>query len=520
MNKAILILFATVTLEIFGQSPAPARQPAASGVAKPKLVVVIVADQFRYDYLLRFRKEYKEGLNQLLTKGAVFLNARYDHFPTFTSVGHAALLTGAFPSVNGIIGNQWYDRESGKVVSSAADESVRQVGGDGGRGASPRNLLVSTVGDELKMSGPGLNRVIGISLKDYSGILATGHMADAVYWFDARSGNFVSSSYYLQDIPQWVKDFNSSKPADKYKGMDWQGTRLSDEAGPKLYGMLQFMPFGNDLVEQMAESAIKAEQLGRDGEPDLLVLSFSSNDYVGHTHGPDSGQVREVSVATDQMLGKLFRFIDTQIGLSNVAVVFTADHGVAPMPEVNAKRKMPGGRVSFAVIRSVVQKRLEEKYGPGNWISSTPEDTIYLNWNLIRTSKLSLEEVIDEAAQAALDVPQVFRIYTRTQLTGGLGIRDQIGRRVMNGFSFRRGADLYVLLDPYFFYGAGGSTTHGTAFGYDNHVPLIFMGPGIKAGQIYESAVMNDVAPTLSAILGIETPSGSEGRILSEILAK
>ena len=515
MRKLALLLIIIVSLEVFAQS-AGVQKSAAPGIDQPNLVVVIVVDQFRYDYLLRFGSDYKEGLSQLLTRGAVFANANYEHFPTYTSVGHAGLLTGAYPSVHGIIGNTWYDRETAKAIPSAFDDSVQQVGGNGGQSASPRNLLVSTLGDELKISGQGRNRVIGISLKDYSVILATGRMANAVYWFDANTGVFVSSSYYMPDLPDWVKQFNAKKPADRYKGMEWEGTRLPAEADPKLYGMLEFTPYGNELVEAMAEAAIQAEQLGRDPETDLLMLSFSSNDYVGHTYGPDSKQVRDISLDTDRLLGKLFRYIDAQVGLTNAMVVFTADHGVAPLPEINAERKLPGGRIRFDLVLNAVQKSLQEKYGEGNWISGAPEESIYLNWELIKSKKLALEEVTATAAQAAETVPHVFRVYTRPQLMSGGAMTDSAGRRLMHSFSARRGPDLSVLLEPYFFFGSG-RTTHGSVWDYDTHVPLIFMGAGIKAGHYYGTVAINDVAPTLSALLGIATPSGSAGRILKEM---
>jgi predicted AlkP superfamily pyrophosphatase or phosphodiesterase len=517
MKKLIWIVFILVTLEVIAEVPTKVQQAADNQSVRPKLVVVIVADQFRYDYLLRFASEYREGMKQLVTRGAVFTNAHYEHFPTLTAVGHAALLSGAFPSVTGIIGNSWYDRYKSRIVQAASDSAVQLVGAAGGPGSSPRNLLVSTVGDELKIAGQGRNRVLGLSLKDYSGILASGHMADAVYWLDGRSGNFVSSTYYIKELPAWVQAFNAGRPADQYKGREWQGTKLSSETGPKLYGMLQFTPFGNELLEKMAEAAIKAEQLGRDADTDLLVLSFSSNDYIGHSHGPDSVQVRDVCLATDLLLGKLFKFIDAQVGMSNVAVVFAADHGVAPMPEVNAERKMPGGRVAAATVLTAVKNALVEKYGDGNWIAAAPEEAIYLDWNLIRAKKLTEQEVAAEAAKAIQALPHVFRVYTREQITKGVPAGDRVGRRIVNSYSFGRGPDLCVLLDPYYFFGAGRSTTHGTPFGYDSHVPVIFMGPGIKAGRFDGTIAVNDIAPTLATMLGIETPSGSEGRVLSEI---
>ena len=518
MKKAPLPAFLLVALQLLWV-PFSSFLPAFEGraPAKPKLVLAIVADQFRYDYLLRFKSNFNGGLRRLLSNGAVFTNARHEHFPTFTAVGHAALLTGALPGVSGIIGNTWYDRYSGKPVPSAYDESTKLLGGADGPGASPHNLLVSTVGDEMKMATQGKSRVFGISLKDYSGILATGHMADSVYWYDAKTGNFVTSTYYAGQLPEWLLAFNRLHPADRYKDAEWLGTRLPAETGQRLYGLLQFTPFGNELIEEMAEKVLVAEKLGTDDKTDLLVISFSSNDLVGHNYGPDSPQVRDISIATDKTLDKLFEFVDSHVGMKNVLVVFSADHGVSPQPEVNKARKMPGGRIDFGVVGTAIQGALVQRFGEGKWISSTPEDSVYLNWDLIHERKLTQKEVAEVAAQAALKIPHVFRVYTRDQLLNGNVMDDQIGRRMMISYSMRRSADLYILPDPYYLFGKI-ITTHGTPLGYDNHVPLIFMGPGIKAGRFHESVAINDVAPTLATILEVEIPSGSAGRILSEIL--
>lgn len=517
MKKIVSVIIVTVILNVFFAGLTPKiHADDAILVTKPKLVIAIVADQFRYDYLLRFKDEFRGGLFQLMKNGAVYTNARYEHYPTFTAVGHAVLLTGAYPSVHGIVGNLWYDRNNGKQIQAAADDTVRLVGGADGPGSSPRNLLVSTIGDEMKIASQGQSRVFGISLKDYSGIMATGHMADAVYWFDTRSGNFVTSTYFQSDLPEWLKAYNKGRNAERFKDVDWIGTRLPKEPGPRLYGMLLSTPFGNDLVEEVAEELIKSEGLGRGPNTDLLVISLSSNDYVGHQSGPDSRQVREISIETDKLLGKLFKFVDSHLGLDNATIMFTADHGVAPMPETNVKRRMPGGRVNLSAIRDAVQMALAKKYGDNQWIVAMPEDSIYLNQSLIRDKNLSRHEVEQTAAQAALAVPHVFRVYTREQLLRGNASGDIVERRMARSYSQQRGADLYVLLEPYYL-SAQISTNHGSAFGYDTHVPLIFMGAGIKAGMFHASISMNDVAPTLATLLEIEMPSGAEGRILEEM---
>jgi hypothetical protein len=492
---------------------------SAAAADNPKLIVAIAVDQFRYDYLLRFRSEYKQGLDRLLTRGAVFTNAYYDHFLTVTAAGHSTFLSGATPSLSGIVGNEWFERETGKTVTSVSDGSVKMLGGAGDGGASPNRMLVSTVGDELKMSNGSRSRVIGVSLKDRSAILPAGHMADGAFWFDQKTGSFISSTYYFAALPVWVAEFNATHPADRYKGTDWLGRHYPDETGAKLYAALHESPFGNELVEAFAERAVEAEQLGQRGTTDVLAMSFSSNDYVGHALGPDSPEVHDISVRTDQVLGKLFQFLDSKVGMQNVLVVLTADHGVAPVPEVNQARKMPGGRMPPHVVRDTVQAALTKKYGAGEWISSPSDHGLYLNLDLIREKKLDRAEVNETAAEAAGSIPHVFRVYTREQLMKGAVLQDQVGRRVMNGFYPARGADIYVLLEPYWMSSAHG-TTHGTPFGYDAHVPVIFMGPGIKTGRFDETIAVNDIAPTLATLLGIETPSGSVGRVLSEIFTK
>jgi arylsulfatase A-like enzyme len=491
---------------------------ASAAPPKPKLVLAIAVDQFRYDYLLRFRGEYKEGLDELLTRGAVFTNAYYEHFPTVTAVGHSTFLSGALPSVSGIVGNEWYDRETGKTVTSVSDDSAKILAGTGDGGASPRRLLVSTVGDELKIADGSRSRVIGISIKDRSAILPAGHMANWAFWFDAKNGNFVTSTYYFSELPSWAGEFNAMHPANRYMGATWMNQKMPDEPGAKLYDAVLDTPFANELIEQLAERAVAGERLGERGVTDLLAISFSANDHVGHRVGPDAPEVHDISVKTDQVIGKLFRYLDGRVGMQNVLVVFTADHGVAPVPEVNQARRMPGGRMAPGIVKDTVQAALARKYGEGNWIVSPGEYAIYLNLDLIRQKTLDRAAVNQTAAEAALSIPHVVRAYTREQLMNGAVQDDLVGHRLMNGFNMQRGADLFVLLEPYWLSGAHG-TSHGTPYGYDAHVPVIFMGPGIKAARFDETIAVNDVAPTLAAILEVETPSGSSGRVLDEIFA-
>jgi arylsulfatase A-like enzyme len=273
------------------------------------------------------------------------------------------------------------------------------------------------------------------------------------------------------------------------------------------------------LVELLAERAVTAEQLGKRDFTDVLAISFTSNDKVGHDYGPDSPEARDTAVSVDQLIGKLFQAVDRQVGLDNVLVVLTSDHGAAPSPEVNALRKMPGGRILVATLKQVAQAALQKKYGAGDWVAGAWDVSVYLNQSLIALRKLDPAEVVRAAAQALMAMPHIARVYTREEIAHGQMPRDDIGRLIANGFNVRRGPDIEVVMDPYWIV-SDKPASHTSPYSYDVHVPVIFMGPGIRAGRHDGSIAVNDVAPTLATMLDVETPSGSVGRVLSEILAQ
>ncbi len=515
LKKTSILLLLSLTAALFPGLPAAA--PSTAVVRKPKLLLAIAIDQFRYDYLTRYRSEYNGGLARLLTRGAVFTNANYEHAPTVTALGHSTFLSGALPSVSGIVGNEWFDRASGKIVTSVTDDSVQLLGGKDGTGASPRRLLVDTVGDELKIASKGKSHVIGVSMKDRSAILPAGHMADGAFWMDDISGSIISSSYYFPDLPGWVKDLNATKPADKYSEYAWAGPKLPKAGEKGFYAGIAATPAGNEIIELISERAVVSEGLGKHDATDVLAVSFSSNDYVGHAFGPDSQEAHDTAVLTDKTLDKLFRFLDAQIGMQNVLVVLTADHGVAPLPELTAERRIGGGRMPTKAVTDAVQAALDQKFGKAKWIANPGSETLYLDHELIREKKQDLAEMQKIAAEGARSVPHVARVYTAAQLLAGAAVDDAIGRRVRNGYNAERGGDLMIILEPYWMYGSKG-TTHGSPYNYDTHVPIIFMGPGIKAGRYNQAAKPNDIAPTLATMLDVEIPSGSAGRVLDEIL--
>lgn len=491
--------------------------PLGAQTTPPKLVVAIVIDQFRYDYLTRFHSEYTGGFKRIFEHGAVFTNAHFEHVPTVTAVGHSTFLSGATPALSGIIGNEWWDRTTSKRVSSVSDDGTKLLGATG-EGSSPNRMLQSTLGDEMKISGKG-GKVVGISIKDRAAILPSGHMADGAYWFDGKSGNFVSSTFYFDALPDWVAHFNAAHPADKYAGKQWMGKAMPSTPDAKLYAALDATPWGNELILQFAEKAIVAEKLGAGSKVDLLTVSFSSNDYVGHALGAESEEAHDMALRVDKLVGELIHAAEAQAGAGRVLVVLTADHGVAPVPEVNQKRKMPGGRFDEKNELDTVEKVLTTRFGAppqgGRWIQYSGEGSLFFAPH--PTADVAEEERV--AADAIRALPHVFRVYTRTQLMHGEISQDSVGTRMRNGFNETRSGNVIVMLDPYWMVSRSG-TTHGAPFDYDTHVPVLFLGPQVRAGRYNSNIMVNDIAPTLATMLDIETPSGSVGRVLDEMLLK
>jgi predicted AlkP superfamily pyrophosphatase or phosphodiesterase len=499
---------------------------------RPKLVVAVVVDQFRYDYLTRFRNDYKGGLDRMLRQGAVFTNARYEQAPTVTAVGHSIIMTGAMPAVSGMVGNTWIDRVTGKVVSSVCDYNFHVVGAETpppGPGcedwspASPNRLLVSTVGDELR-NRDERSKVVGISLKARSAILFSGHRANGAFWFDDKSGVFVSSDFYFAELPAWVQEFNRQKLADEYVNRKWPGFEAWDfrpEAGsPRPYDKLAASPWGNELIEKLAERAIDAEKLGQRETTDLLTVSFSSNDYIGHQTGPDSPEVRDMCMRTDQLLAKLIDLVAQKVGMDNALFVLSADHGMAPAPETQQQHKMPGGYV-YVDIEDIVRSAFAKKFGEGEYIQGIVDNIIYLDHRKLEEKKIDFSEAYRIATDALLSVPQahVARVFTRDQLARGVA-GDAVSRAMINGFYPPRSGDIIVLFEPYYmlFSKLPTRATHSTPYNYDTHVPVIFFGAGIKPGWRSDNIQVNDIAPTLAALMDVEIPSGAFGRVLTEIL--
>lgn len=539
--------------------------------ARPRLVLLIVVDQFRYDYLERFGDLFvANGLRRLMRDGASWTQSNYDHMPTYTAPGHATLMTGTWPAENGIIANEWYDRETNKNVTSVSDDAAQLLGGDPKeRASSPKRLMASTLGDELRLATNDRAKVIGISLKDRAAILPVGRHATAAYWFSAHTGTFVSSDYYFKQLPAWVASFNAGRPGDKYFGARWE--RLLSEAeyirragvdapawedvsrvkdtntfphvitggasapNGDFYEALAYSPFANDLLVSFAEAAITNENLGTDEDTDLLSVSFSANDYVGHRFGPYSQEAMDMTLRVDRQIAELLDFVNARIGLQNTLVIFTADHGMAPIPEHAAAIGLPGGRVQSADVLRAVRNALSLRYRKANgsdpssdYISQYKEDAnikdAFTNGNLY-FSKAALvrdgvnqEEIERIAGEAMMTVPGINRYFTRTQLLQrAISPADPIARRVLHGFYPLRSGDVIALYDPYkYLVDSWITATHGSPYLYDTHVPLILMGSGLAAGRYEEAATPADIAPTVAAILHLQPPSNATGRVLLE----
>lgn len=545
------------------------RQTNKPQLQKPKLVLLIVVDQFRYDYLERFRDLFVEnGLRRLLQSGAVWTNCNYDHMPTYTAPGHATLMTGAWPSETGIVGNEWLDRESGFYINNTTDteDTVEKPrwqllgGGERERGSSPRRLKASTVGDEIKMVTNGRSKVVGVSLKDRSAILPAGRNANAAYWFSWQTGNVVSSEYYFRDkkVPAWVDAFNARRLVDAYMGQSWnrlikdenlyikyagkdaQTWEGTDNTFPhvlpgkdkirEFYDKLDETPFPNEIVLKFAESAITNENLGQDDDTDVLTVSFSANDYVGHRYGPYSQEVMDATLRTDRQFAELFDFVDKKIGLQNTIVAFTADHGVAPIPEqANENFNLDGTRIRNADVLNAIRNALKEKYGTdtdyiqkfktvsgGERVGYT-NGQVYFNADALKRDRINFDEAVRVAGDAALKVRGISRYFTREQLLNkAISPNDAVARRVLHGFYPKASGDLMLIYDAFKYLETTSRATHGSPYSYDTHVPLILMGRGIKAGMYNEPSSPADIAPTLSTLLRIQSPSNAVGRILNE----
>lgn len=537
---------------------------AAQAAPRPRLVVVISIDQFRADYLDRFDRWYMAaqngntlgGFKYLRANGSDYADAHHGQVPTATGPGHAALLTGAPSALTGIIGNEWFvpsmiaDPITKGTMYCVYDPLAKVVGGGDTRPMSPRNLLVTTLGDELKMATGGKAKVVGIGLKDRAAILMAGHAADTVIWFETQYGTWISSDFYCPSgqLPKWVQDWNAKQLPKNALGQKWvpklpakeyEFTRVSPTLKPSsttlpfehvitgkhgdkgAYSSFTVSSFGQEHAFATAQEAITQEQLGQDDVPDVLCLNLSTNDYVGHAYGPNSPEVMDISVRTDALLSNLFNFLQAKIpgGMNSVLVVVSADHGVVPIAEEAAQVYRTGAvRVPASVVEKAVNDALSAAYGPADYVLATTEPNWYLDIAALRSRNADLVAARKIAADAVANVPGMYIAFTKDAILSGALPRWEWTRLVYNNMHPRLGGDLLVFEAPGAYMGGGTGTGHGSAWVYDTHVPIILCGPQIKPGRHFRRVEVLDIAPTLSVILGIEAPNASQGRLLKEAL--
>ena len=510
-------------------------------LAQPKLVVGIVVDQMRYDYLYRYEQKYgKDGFKRLLKDGYSCSNANYNYVPTYTAPGHASIYTGTTPAVNGIVGNEWYDRKLGKTIYVCEDSTVKSVGSKGKNGQmSPKNLLVSTITDQLKLNNSN-NKVVSIALKDRGAILPAGHLANGAYWFDTNTGNWITSSYYAQNLPNWVNDFNKQKLADSYLSKEWHTLlpintyteSLADdneyeiaykgESKPVFphnlpaikeksgYKTMAATPFGNDFTLQFALQSIVNEKLGQDNNTDFLAISFSSTDYVGHQFGINSVEIEDTYLRLDKNIANLLQYLDKNIGKDKYLLFLTADHGAAYNPTYLKSLNIPAGNWDANEHIKNLKAYLNNQLGAGMYIEAYENQQIYFYKDL---------KNIAQVMQICTDY--LSKIEGVESLLKPEDLKTDINLSIYNkGYYAPRCGDLIIKLQSGWFEGANPKgTTHGSEYSYDTHVPLLWYGNNIKKGYSNIPTAPEDIAPTLSDILHIEKPNGSTGKII-ENLAK
>jgi predicted AlkP superfamily pyrophosphatase or phosphodiesterase len=501
---------------------------------RPKLVLILVIDQFRYDYLVRFRQQFVEGgFNLLLSGGANFANCRYEYATTTTGPGHATLSTGAYANVHGIVGNRWYEPSLHRTVYCVEDLTTKLVNApdkaSATPGVSPRNLMGSTLGDELRAATEFRSKVVAIALKDRAAILMGGHSPSAAYWYDPGSGRFVTSTYYMPTLPSWIAQFNGNSPAKDYCGQKW--TALGETPGgnagvisefhggadetcpdPKFLGWLQQTPYMNGIELAFAREAVRNERLGQGADTDLLAVSLSVNDYIGHAFGPYSPQVADATLRTDRYLASFFAELDKLVGLDNVWIALSADHGVAPNPEFIKAHKWGAGNAQPALVLSAVEKAMAAAFGLETWVDGIYDSYIYLEQEALAKHHVQLVKAEEVAASAAASVPGVMAAFTRTQLLTGSLPSSPIARAASNSFNPKRAGDVFLVLEPYAVPVSGSiETGHGSPWNYDSQVPLLFWGSAFKPGVYFSRCQPVDLVATLAAALGLTQPSGSQG---------
>lgn len=528
-RSASALVAALLWLAIIG-FPGPTLASAYNG--RPRLIVVIVIDQFRGDYLERYRDQFGDsGFRFLLDHGAYFANCNYDYANTRTAPGHATLFTGAYSNGHGIVANDWWDFKAGHSVPFVEDDNTKIVGVPGDKpGASPHDLLADTLGDEMKLATQGKSRVFAISLKDRAAVLPGGFAADAAYWIEPKSGAWITSTYYMNDLPKWAHDFNASNRAAKYWDRQWrdaQGQTLRSTAHRKsndgsdagFYEVIGPTPFANEYEFEFAKELMVYENVGLGPDTDLLSISLSANDILGHQVGPDSPEMEEMALALDRELADFFNFLGHQIGLANVWIALSADHGVSALPEAAKKLRIPAANLDSANLDAEMNAELTAKFSPGhagNFVK-LEYPLAWLNNDAFKALHVK-EKDAEMAVGEGLEQAGLRGFYTKLQLAEDQIPNTALGNKYRNSYSPEGGWYVMGIPDIYTV-GSVKGTDHATPYSYDTHVPLLLYGLPFEAGTYRMASEPVDLAPTLASLLGINAPTHSVGRVLTEALA-
>jgi predicted AlkP superfamily pyrophosphatase or phosphodiesterase len=515
-----------------------------SGVDRPKLVVGIMVDQMRWDFLYRYASRYgNDGFKRMLGEGFTCENTFIPYAQTVTACGHATVYTGSLPSIHGIMGNEWYDKQKGRSVYCVEDDGVTAVGSTKSLPMSPKNMTVTSMCDELRIATNFKAKVIGIAIKDRGGILPAGHSANGAYWYESSTGNWISSSYYMKELPAWVNAFNQRRLSDSLYRLNWNTMypvssyvmsdpddkpyegAMSGEQKPVFphntsrfagvnYGILPSTPHGNTLTLQFAKQAMLAERLGADDVTDFLAISLSSPDYIGHQYGPNSIEVEDTYLRLDKELGEFFRFLDSRLGKS-YTVFLTADHGVAHAPGYAMANNLPGG-VMLTTASAAVKKTISQ-FGLMNVIDNYSNYQIYLNKKAIDSAKLNFREVKTYFIEQ-LNKEEGIHYAFDNELIMNAHLPSEVKERFIKGLHPKLGGDIQVILKSGYYPYSNPGATHGSWYPYDSHIPFVLMGWGIKQGRLLRDVNMTDIAPTISSLLRIQMPSGNVGNTVSEAL--
>ncbi len=521
---------------------------AQQTIQRPKLIVGIVVDQMRWDYLYRFYDRYAPngGFKRMLNQGFACENTLIPYTPTYTGCGHSSIYTGSVPAINGITGNFWWDSEQMRSVYCTEDKSVNTVGSNSTAGKqSPRNLLTTTICDELKIATNFKSKIVGISLKDRGGILPAGHSANAAYWYDNSVGKWITSTYYMNELPTWVNDFNDKKLVDKYYEQGWgllypaasyiqstsdqksyEANTLGGNTFPydlkkyagKDYTKISTTPMGNTLTAEFAKASIVAEQLGKDNITDFLAISFSSPDYIGHSYGPNSIESEDGFLRLDKELGSLLDFLDNKVGKGQYTVFLSADHGVANIPEFMKENKLPGGRIFMNDVTKEMNTSLNEKYKISNIIMYDDNYQLALNHPALDSAQLDTKKIVSWIVDNLGKNPAIARVFPLDELNK-VPLPATVRTYMNNGYYKKRSGDIQFMLKPNFIDAwSNTGTTHGLWNPYDTHIPLLWYGWGIKQGKTNRETYMSDIAPTIAALLRIQAPNGNIGQVITEVI--